>query len=172
MGTPDIVLGIFSIYSSVLDSIYISRSIQESLDSSYFNFPTLILLTDLTAILIQRQDKLKELRGRGRAQPGTRCAGIAKAGMSSQRSNKLLDRLKLKGEREMTLVVEYPEEAFTVPLLLRPDWAALPYLHTFAPMSCLKPLSYKRRRFLHPYGSRPFFKSALSPASNRLRRED
>lgn len=30
--------------------------------------------------------------------------------MSSQRSNKLLDRLKLKGEREMTLVVEYPEE--------------------------------------------------------------
>lgn len=28
--------------------------------------------------------------------------------------------------------------AFTVPLLLRPDWAALPYLHTFAPMSCLK----------------------------------
>ncbi|PPS11137.1 hypothetical protein GOBAR_AA09492 [Gossypium barbadense] len=50
------------------------------------------------------------LRGRGRAQPGTRCAGIAKAGMSSQRSNKLLDRLKLKGEREMTLVVEYPEE--------------------------------------------------------------
>ncbi|KAH0751901.1 hypothetical protein KY290_005164 [Solanum tuberosum] len=41
---------------------------------------------------------------------GTRCAGIAKAGMSSQRSNKLLDRLKLKGEREMTLVVEYPEE--------------------------------------------------------------
>lgn len=62
MGTPDIVLGIISIYSSVLDSIYISRSIQESLDSSYFNFPTLILLTDLTAILIQRQDKLKELR--------------------------------------------------------------------------------------------------------------
>jgi len=62
MGTPDIVLGIFSIYSSVLDSIYISRSIQESLDSSYFHFPTLILLTDLTAILIQRQDKLKELR--------------------------------------------------------------------------------------------------------------
>lgn len=33
--------------------------------------------------------------------------------------------------------------AFTVPLLLRPDWAALPYLHTFAPMSCLKvPPSY------------------------------
>jgi len=61
MGTPDIVLGIFSIfylYIRVLDSIYISRSIQESLDSSYFHFPTLIFLTDLTAILIQRQDSL------------------------------------------------------------------------------------------------------------------
>ncbi|KAH0704764.1 hypothetical protein KY285_019042 [Solanum tuberosum] len=49
---------------------------------------------------------------------GTRCAGIAKAGMSSQRSNKLLDRLKLKGEREMTLVVEYPEEGLDFSVMI------------------------------------------------------
>lgn len=46
--------------------------------------------------------------------------------MSSQPSNKLLDRLKLKGEREMTLVVEYPEEGTR-----STDSCSGSYLHRF-----------------------------------------